>query len=51
MLQSGVIADLMGIASGAVLSNQQHRTTILNSAIQEDMLQPPFIITKVFVTR
>jgi hypothetical protein len=35
----------------AVLSNQQHRTTILNSAIQEDMLQPPFIITKVFVTR
>jgi hypothetical protein len=34
-----------------VLSNQQHRTTILNSAIQEDMLQPPFIITKVFVTR
>ena len=33
-----------------VLSNQQHRTTILNSAIPEDMLQPPFIISKVFVT-
>jgi hypothetical protein len=34
-----------------VLSNQQHRTPILNSAIPEDMLQPPFIIAKVFITR
>jgi len=32
-----------------VLSNQQHRTTLLNSAIPEEMTQPPYLLTKVLL--
>ena len=32
-----------------VLSNQQHRSPLLNGAITEDLTQPPYIVAKVFV--
>lgn len=32
-----------------VVSNQQHRLTFLNDAIHEDLVQPPFHATKVFL--
>ena len=32
-----------------VVSNQQHLTTLTNDAITEDMLQPPFLATKVLL--
>jgi hypothetical protein len=31
------------------VSNQQHRTPLLNDAITEDMLQPPFLLTEITV--
>jgi len=40
---------LDGIAPLMVVSNQQHRTVLTNAAITEDILQPPFIVAKVFV--
>jgi hypothetical protein len=47
----GFLPPILGELSPlVVLSNQQHRTTLLNSAIPEDMLQPPFIAAKVFIT-
>jgi len=39
----GIVSELV------VVSNQQHRTPLTNDAITEDMLQLPFVATKVMV--
>jgi len=41
----GIVSELV------VVSNQQHRTPITNDAIAEDMLQLPFLATKVIVPK
>lgn len=33
------------------LSNQQHRTVVLNDAITEDVLEPPFLVTTISLRR
>lgn len=38
-------------AAMLVLSNQQHRTTITNDAIGEELFQPPFIVAKLTVSK
>jgi hypothetical protein len=38
------------LSTMVVVSNQQHRTPLTNGAITEDMLEPPFIATKVLIT-
>lgn len=40
-----------GMASLFAVSNQQHRTVILNDAITEDVLEPPFLLTEIRVRR
>ena len=43
------LPPILGVAPLLVVSNQQHRTVLTNAAITEDILQPPFIVAKVFV--
>jgi len=44
------LPPVLGVSPLAVVSNQQHRLTLTNQAITEDLLQPPFIVAKVFIT-
>jgi len=43
------LPPVQGISPLLVVSNQQHRLTILNDAIDTDLVQPPFIVTKLYV--
>lgn len=45
----GFLPPIAGVAPLMVVSNQQHRTPLLNDAITTDMTQPPFIVTKAIV--
>ncbi len=45
----GFLPPIAGVAPLMVVSNQQHRTPLLNDAITTDMTQPPFIVTKAVV--
>lgn len=38
-------------AAMLVLSNQQHRTTVTNDAIDEELTEPPFIVAKLTVSK
>ncbi|MFG6486522.1 hypothetical protein ACG04R_07570 [Roseateles sp. BYS78W] len=38
-----------GLAPLLVASDQEHRLKLINAALQDDQLQPPWLITKVFV--
>lgn len=38
-------------AAMLVLSNQQHRTTITNDAIGEELFEPPFVVAKLAVSK
>jgi len=38
-------------AAMLVLSNQQHRTPITNAALGEDLMQPPFVVAKLTVSK
>jgi len=42
------LPPVLGVSPLAVVSNQQHRLTLTNAAISEDLAAPPFIIAKVF---
>jgi hypothetical protein len=44
------LPPVLGVSPLAVVSNQQHRLTLTNAAITEDLVQPPFIVAKVFIT-
>ena len=39
-----------GVQSLVVASDQEHRFAAINQGIPADMLQPPFLVTKVLVT-
>lgn len=43
------LPPLLGTSPLMVVSNQQHRLTLTNDAITEDLVQPPFIVAKVVV--
>lgn len=43
------LPPVRGISPLIVVSNQQHRTTLTNDAIAEDVFEPPFIATEVLV--
>jgi hypothetical protein len=43
------LPPLLGVSPLMVVSNQQHRLTLTNDAITEDLVQPPFIVAKVVV--
>jgi len=45
----GFLPPIVGVSQLMVVSNQQHRTPLLNDAITQDMLEPPFIVTKVIL--
>ena len=45
------IPPVAGIQSLVVVSDQEHRLAAINAAITTDMLQPPFIVTKVVLLR
>jgi hypothetical protein len=44
------LPPVLGVSPLAVVSNQQHRLTLTNAAITEDLIQPPFIVAKIFIT-
>ncbi|MDP9148776.1 MAG: hypothetical protein M3O36_02365 [Myxococcota bacterium] len=44
------LPPVLGIEPLFVVSNQQQLTTLTNAAITQDILTPPFLITKLFVT-
>jgi hypothetical protein len=46
----GFLPPVLGVAPLVVVSNQQERTTLTNDAITRDILNPPFIVAKVFLT-
>jgi hypothetical protein len=46
---TGFAGPLFGHAQLLVVSNQQHRTALTNGAITEDVFEPPFIVTRVFL--
>lgn len=41
------LPPFLGLSTLVVVSNQQHRSTLTNEAIQEDVLEMPFIVTKI----
>ncbi len=43
------LPPVLGVSPLVVVSNQQHRTPLTNDAISEDMSEPPFIVTKVYL--
>jgi hypothetical protein len=45
------LPPIAGIQSLVVVSDQEHRLAAINAAISTDMLQPPFIVTKVVLLR
>lgn len=45
------LPPLLGIAPLAVASDQEHRLALINSALSADITQPPWLVTKILVTR